>query len=241
MRFQSYRRPEELFGAFDKLVQIEASGWKGDGGTAIGSRPQMHAFYRALVQQFGARDACVINVLWHGEEAVAAQFCLQIGRTISILKVGFHAARAGIAPGNLLLERTLKHACEDPRVDFVSLVNQPPWSHNFKPRTVGVWSYCAPNWNLQGWLLHLGLHGKRAWDSIIGQRSPKPPSAAHELPAGTDAADSTDQRIAASILRWLHARVPVLKSGQQIAAAQQPWIVRLGGNLGRHRDSRKRV
>jgi CelD/BcsL family acetyltransferase involved in cellulose biosynthesis len=175
LRFQSYRRPDELFAAFDKLVQIEASGWKGDEGTAIGSRPQMHAFYRGLAQQFGSREACVINVLWHGEQAVAGQFCLHIGRTISILKVGFHAAHAGIAPGNLLLERTLKHACEDRRIDFVSLVNQPPWSHNFKPHTVGVWSYCAPNWNLQGWLLHLGLHGKRAWDAMLGQRSPRSP------------------------------------------------------------------
>ena len=189
LRFQSYRRPDELFAAFDKLVQIESSGWKGDGGTAIGSRPQMHAFYRALVQQFGARDACVINVLWHGEQAVAGQFCLHIGRTISILKVGFHEAHAGIAPGNLLLERTLKHACEDPRVDFVSLVNQPPWSHNFKPNTVGVWSYCAPNWNLQGWLLHLGLLGKRAWVAISSQRSPRSLSATREPPAAAASAD----------------------------------------------------
>jgi CelD/BcsL family acetyltransferase involved in cellulose biosynthesis len=185
LKFQSYRSQEELGAAFDTLMEIEASGWKGRAGTgsAIKCCPRMLGFYRSLVQQFGPLDACIINLLWHGGHAVAGQFCLHIGRTLSILKVGFHEAHSQIAPGNLLLERTLQAACENEATDVVSLVNQPPWSRNFKPQTVGVWSYCAPNWNLQGCLVHLGLVGKRTWDAVRGRQRGR------ALQTATEAAD----------------------------------------------------
>jgi CelD/BcsL family acetyltransferase involved in cellulose biosynthesis len=172
LRFQSYRQTEELSQAFEILIDIEGSGWKGDAGTASAIRccPAMLAFYRALVREFSARNACVINILWHGERAVAGQFCLQIGSTLNVLKIGFSDAHSNIAPGNLLLERTIEHACEDGGIDILSLVNQPSWSRSFKPLTTGVWSYCAPNWTVQGCMVHLGLLGKRAWDAISPPR-----------------------------------------------------------------------
>jgi hypothetical protein len=182
LRFESFRQPGEVDEAFELMAQLEASGWKGTTGmaSAIQCQPAMLKFYRALTYEFGSRSACVINILWHGQQPVAAQFCLHIGRTLSILKIGFSDAHAQFAPGNLLLERTLQNACQDPDTATVSLVNAPPWSRNFKPKTIGVWSYCAPNWNVQGWLVHLGLLGKRAWDAVHGPRvrddrsAPKP-------------------------------------------------------------------
>jgi len=166
LRYESHRRREDIVAAFETFIDIEASGWKGDSGTssAIRCRPPMLAFYRALVDEFSAVDACVINVLHHGDQAVAGQFCLKIGNRLSILKIGFHAASGHIAPGNLLLDRTIRLACEDPTIDVVSLVNDPPWARNFKPLRIGVWSYCAPNWNPRGLLLHLGLLAKRRWE-----------------------------------------------------------------------------
>lgn len=131
----------------------------------------MLAFYRNLMLEFGARNACVINLLWHGEQVVAGQFCLEIGTTLSILKIGFSDAHSSFAPGNLLLDQTIRHACEDRRIAMVSLVNQPPWARVFKPMTLGVWSYCAPNWNALGTLVHTGLLLKRALEGR-GQRSP---------------------------------------------------------------------
>jgi CelD/BcsL family acetyltransferase involved in cellulose biosynthesis len=172
LRFESYRQPAALRDAFEIMIDIEGSGWKGTSGTASAIRccPAMLGFYRALVSEFGARDACVINILWLGERAVAGQFCLQIGSTLNVLKIGFSDAHSSIAPGNLLLERTIQHACEDRGIDILSLVNQPSWSKNFKPLTTGVWSYCAPNWTVQGCMVHLGLLGKRAWDTISPPR-----------------------------------------------------------------------
>jgi hypothetical protein len=178
LRIQSYRSKEELPRAFETFVDIEASGWKGESSSAIRCRPAMLAFYRAVVEQFSARDACVINVLWHGDRPVAGQFCLHIGATLNILKIGFSDEHASFAPGNLLLERTIRMACGERNVDIVSLVNNPSWARNFKPLTLGVWSYCAPNWSVRGAMIHFAVLAKRVLDARV--RKPreiaKPPS-----------------------------------------------------------------
>jgi len=167
LRFQSFRRPEELHAGFQLFLDVEASGWKGSAGTssAIRCQPAMLAFYSGLVSEFAPLGECVINVLWHGERVIAGQFGLRMGRTLHILKIGFCDEHAQLAPGILLQEMALRHACEDPAIDVVSLVNDPPWASSFKPRTLGVWLYFVPNWSVRGLLAHLGLWGKRQWES----------------------------------------------------------------------------
>jgi hypothetical protein len=182
LRHQVYRR-EGLQQAFEIFLELEASGWKGERGTssAIRCQPAMLAFYTALLREFCAWDACVINLLWHGDRAVAGQFCLQIGRTLYILKVGFSEAHAKFAPGLLLLERLLHHVCDDPGVDVLHLVNEPPWAAFFRPEIIGVWSYFAPNWSVRGFLVHLGLLAKRWRES--------------QFPAGPSAQSAVEQEL----------------------------------------------
>jgi CelD/BcsL family acetyltransferase involved in cellulose biosynthesis len=165
LRFQSVRLRDQLDEAFNIFLDIEASGWKGPAGTssAIRCQPGALAFYTALLREFGPRDECVINLLWHGEQAIAGQLGLRIGRTLHILKVGYRDVHSVLAPGILLQERTIRHACEDPGVDTLSMVNEPYWARSFKPLTVGVWLYYAPNWSVQGLLAHLGILVMRQW------------------------------------------------------------------------------
>jgi CelD/BcsL family acetyltransferase involved in cellulose biosynthesis len=165
LRFQSCRRQDELDQGFKLFLEIEASGWKGGAGTssAIQCNPGALAFYTALRHEFGAREEFVINLLWHGEQAIAAQLGLRIGTTLHILKVGYNDANALFAPGILLQERTIREACEDPGIDLLSMVNDPYWAKSFKPLTVGVWLYLVPNWTLQGLLAHLGILATRKW------------------------------------------------------------------------------
>jgi len=167
LKFRSYRWKEELGAAFATFLDIEASGWKGPAGSssAIRCRPEMLAFYQELVREFGARDACVINLLWHGEDAIAGQFCLQLGSTLNILKVGYRDVHSVLAPGILLQDRIIRHACEERDIHTLCMVNDPSWARSFKPLTVGVWSYYAPNWSAAGLVAHLGLLIKRRWVS----------------------------------------------------------------------------
>jgi hypothetical protein len=194
LRHELYSRGDELNSAFDQFIDIEASGWKGEVGTssAIRCQPMLYAFYRALVSEFGAREACVISLLFHGEQPVAGQLCLRVARTLYILKVGFSEAHAIFAPGVLLLERMIHHACEDPQIDVLHLVNDPPWARFFKPRSIGVWSYCAPNWTARGLLVHAGLLAKRGWEARTHASSVDAPlsSAGAKLTADVDLAAS---------------------------------------------------
>ncbi|MFZ0501276.1 MAG: GNAT family N-acetyltransferase [Steroidobacteraceae bacterium] len=168
LRLAIYSEPNDLAEGFRHFLDLEASGWKGVGGTssAINCQPRLLEFYETLVQQFGRGGHCAINVLWHGDQPVAGQLCVRIGRTLNILKVGFSEAHAKFAPGLLLLERVTRNACEDPDTDVVHLVNDPSWATFFRPLGHGVRSYCAPAWSLGGLCVHLGLLAKRKWGHV---------------------------------------------------------------------------
>jgi CelD/BcsL family acetyltransferase involved in cellulose biosynthesis len=176
VRIESVCAPDDINRAFQHFLAIEASGWKGDTGqgSAIYCQPALLNFYQALVTHFGARGECVINLLWFGPDAIAAQFGLKIGRTLHILKFGYAEAFSRFAPGNLLLLRMVQLACEDAQTDTLSLVNDPPWSRRFGPTSMDVLSYFVPNKTLVGRLNLLGLIGKRAWENWRQGRKPSP-------------------------------------------------------------------
>ena len=165
LRFQWYRTHQDVHAGFEVFLEVEASGWKGLDGTssAIRCRPGALAFFTALVHEFAPGDRCFVTTLWLGEQPIAAQFGLRLGRTLHVLKVGYRDAHATFAPGILLHEQTLRHACIDPGIDTLSLVNNPPWARSFRPLTVGVWLYRAPNWTARGLCAHLGLLAWRRW------------------------------------------------------------------------------
>jgi CelD/BcsL family acetyltransferase involved in cellulose biosynthesis len=174
LRFESCRRPEAVWPAFQIFLDMESSGWKGLTGemSSIRCRPGVLAFYTEMVREFAARNECVINLLWHGEQAIAGQLGLHVGRTLYILKVGYRDANPTLAPGILLQDRTIRHACEHPEVDVLSMVNNPHWVHGFKPNTVKVRLHCIPNWSMQGLLAQLGMWLKRAWFARTPKSAP---------------------------------------------------------------------
>jgi CelD/BcsL family acetyltransferase involved in cellulose biosynthesis len=112
VRSETATSVEALQRAFEQFLKIEASGWKGGEGlaSAINCRPALLAFYQSLVREFGARGECVINLLWFGDEAVAGQFALKIGRVLHVLKFGYSEAFAKFAPGNLLMMEIIRYA-----------------------------------------------------------------------------------------------------------------------------------
>ena len=151
----------ELIEALPRFFAIEASGWKGGEGTAIGCDRSLVSFYRQLVEEFGSQGQCSINFLSHGEKDVAAQFCLRVGGAINLLKIGFDEAHAAIAPGNLIMERTIQACCEDKQIRYVSFVSSPKWGHVWKPLSELVREYQVFNTSPYGRALHSLVRGKR--------------------------------------------------------------------------------
>jgi len=159
LRFLCYRDSNELHEAFDIFLDIEASGWKGSAGTssAIRCRPAVLCFYTEMVRAFAARNECVVNLLWHGDQAIAGQIGLKICRTLHILKVGYRDINSTVAPGILLRDQVIRYSCNDPEIDTLSMVNDPHWATSFKPLKVDVLMYFAPNWNARGLIMHLAM------------------------------------------------------------------------------------
>jgi CelD/BcsL family acetyltransferase involved in cellulose biosynthesis len=130
--------PDRLDAAFDAFLQVECSGWKAEEGTAIRLHTELVAFYRSLLEQFGARGECRINLLRLNDEVIAAQFGLVAGRQLNLLKIGYAEKHASLAPGHLIMQRTIENVCADPGLDRLSFVTRPPWAALWKPQSTGV-------------------------------------------------------------------------------------------------------
>ncbi|HLU05453.1 MAG TPA: GNAT family N-acetyltransferase, partial [Woeseiaceae bacterium] len=147
LRFETCATPEALEAAFPSFLAVEGSGWKGaeGAGTAIALDANLVAFYRRLMRDYATQGRCVINLLRHGQTVVAAQFCLISGKTFNILKIGYSEEHGAFAPGNLLMERTIRQACESPELRVLSFVTHPRWSHLWKPKLEPVHTYAVFN------------------------------------------------------------------------------------------------
>lgn len=140
LRVEHISEPAELKDAFEHFLQIEASGWKGQGveATAISANPELVAFYGALLTPSSAGITPEINLLWSGDDCTAAQFGLRTGKCLSLLKIGYNEAFARFSPGYLLLESVLAEA-PSRGIDTLSLVTSPAWSERWHPDTAPVW------------------------------------------------------------------------------------------------------
>ena len=125
---------------FETFLDVEASGWKGSDGTgsAIRLPPQLIAFYRRLATTLQVDDRCEINAVYAQGRCLASQFCVVSGEDYTILKIGYDEEYARIAPGLLLLERTLERCCQDPEIRRVSLVTDGPWQRDWRPDKIAT-------------------------------------------------------------------------------------------------------
>lgn len=161
LRHEVHTHAQDLDAALTRWLAIEASGWKAAEGSAIMQDARLVAFYRTLARHFGARGECFIFILKHGEVDVAGQFGLLVNGTLNLLKIAYHEAHSAYAPGNLIMERTLRWCCAQPQVNELSFVTNPPWGHLWKPQHERVFMHRFFNPSPKGRLLHLALRAKQ--------------------------------------------------------------------------------
>jgi CelD/BcsL family acetyltransferase involved in cellulose biosynthesis len=190
LQHQVHSDAATLEAALDRVLAIEASGWKGVAGegTAIMLDPALRRFYHALAQAFGRRGECAIIVLKHGEADVAGQIGLLVNGTLNLLKIAYHEAHCAIAPGNLVMERTIRWCCAQPGVQELSMVTNPPWGHLWKPQHERVLTHRFFNPTARGRLLQLALRAKQWNDRRRAAHEPQAPAAAPEAAAAPEEA-----------------------------------------------------
>lgn len=129
-------RPAELEPAFDRFLVVEDSGWKGRSGTSIRRQPEKEKYYRHLLEHYGRLGLCRINILSLGETPIAAQFGIEVGQSLYLLKIGFVEELAAHSPGGVLLLKVVERLCQSSRVNTISFVTGSPWCDRWHPSAI---------------------------------------------------------------------------------------------------------
>jgi CelD/BcsL family acetyltransferase involved in cellulose biosynthesis len=99
-----------LVGALDDFVTLEASGWKGDSGTAVASRAASRAFYTDLATWAAERGWLRLSFLALDGRRIATELALEHDGVAYALKSGFEPAYRGFGPGQLLTFEALSRS-----------------------------------------------------------------------------------------------------------------------------------
>lgn len=178
LRYEVFEGAASIDRGWPLLLEIEASGWKGRAGTAIGNDEMLQRFYRSAIEGLGSSGHCRIGVLWFGERPAAAGLLLTAGRTVYVHKLGYREEWAAMGPGHLLMREVVQRACADPALDEVSLVLHPPWSDVWRPALTPVehHSLYAP-----------GLLGRLLWQVTARRQRGTATAAQPQLPGSPPA------------------------------------------------------
>ncbi len=149
---------EEMTALYPQFLDLENSGWKGQEGTAVAQDPRLDAFYRSLLDYYGARGRARISYLSMSGKMIAMQFCVVDHRTLYVLKLAYDEGVSSLGPGHLLL----RHVMRTGEFDAINLVGSPPWFLKWKPAQTEVRRFTIFNVTPRGALL---LSASRAVDA----------------------------------------------------------------------------
>lgn len=145
LRLECIAAPSELISAFDTFLAVENSGWKGRDKTSIYAQPKKKQYYQILLEEYGKKGLCQINLLYLNEQCIAAQFSIVIANTLHLLKIGYNEDYADISPGDIILEKLIDHGCDTGKYNTISFVTGVSWIDRWKPQCnpVQIHYYCG--------------------------------------------------------------------------------------------------
>ncbi len=110
----------DLDGLLEDCFRTEAASWKGAGGTAMNSTAATRRFYTEIAEFAHARGELMLAFLRLDDRPIAAQFNIDSGGTVTVLKLGHDEEFDRFAPGKLLIRDVLSRCFRDSttRYDF---------------------------------------------------------------------------------------------------------------------------
>ncbi len=123
--FEVARTPTETAAALETFLKLEASGWKGQRGTALGQNEGDAAFIRRAVPALAAAGQCEIVSLRAGATPVAAAIVLRHRNRAFYFKLGVDERFAKFSPGVQFTLDLTRHLCADPDISTVDSTANP--------------------------------------------------------------------------------------------------------------------
>lgn len=103
-RLSCLTREEDVAPALADYGRLEASGWKGQEGTAIAPGHPQYAFYREMLERFARAGRARIYQYCFDDAVVSMDLCIETGGTLVILKTAYDEAHKAISPSTLMRE-----------------------------------------------------------------------------------------------------------------------------------------
>jgi len=125
VQFDVARTPAETAAALETFLELEASGWKGQRGTALGQNDGDATFIRRAVPALAEAGQCEIVSLRAGEAPVAAAIVLRHRSRAFYFKLGVDERFAKFSPGVQLTLDLTRHLCADPDISTVDSTASP--------------------------------------------------------------------------------------------------------------------
>ncbi|MCP4748549.1 MAG: GNAT family N-acetyltransferase [Desulfobacteraceae bacterium] len=141
---------KELMRGYPHFLKIEASGWKGQQGTAIRMDKRLIKFYRCLIESFSKRACCEINSLWLDKKPIAVEFVLLAEDSCYTVKTGYDEQYRQISPGHRLLEYMLQRYGKRPEMKNLNLMTHMSDYDYWKPSKINVYEIYICNKTLPG-------------------------------------------------------------------------------------------
>jgi CelD/BcsL family acetyltransferase involved in cellulose biosynthesis len=151
-------------GAVEDFLALEGSGWKGEDGTALSSRPAHAEYFRELCAGFRAAGRLQLLALGAAEQTVSAKCNLLAGDGVFCFKIAHDESFAHYRPGLQLELRMLelfRDQMSETWMDSCSAADSSLFEH-FWPERRPIGSYLVTAGGAVGWTINHGiaaLHG----------------------------------------------------------------------------------
>jgi CelD/BcsL family acetyltransferase involved in cellulose biosynthesis len=116
VRFEIARTRGQVAAALESFLRLEASGWKGQRGTALVQDPGDAGFIRRGAPALAACGQCEVATLYAGDTPVAAAIVLRHQDRAFYFKLGIDERFAKFSPGVQLTLDLTRHLCADPAI-----------------------------------------------------------------------------------------------------------------------------
>jgi hypothetical protein len=97
--------------ALADFFDLEASGWKGDGGTAIALKPELVGFYTQLARDAAKRGALALGLLSLDGKPVAGHFSMVHAGRHYLIKIGYDESLHEHSPGQQMVSDAIRDSC----------------------------------------------------------------------------------------------------------------------------------
>lgn len=120
-RFSCLTEWSEVEPLFAGILDIEASGWKGRQGSAIGQDQATLSFYTRSARGWAERGMLRLFILFLEDLPIAFELDVEFNGVLNCVKHGYLEDYAKLGPGQVLRTQVLRWAFANPKVDLFDM------------------------------------------------------------------------------------------------------------------------